>query len=92
MKHPEQQDDEIYLGNTSFEDACKSKWRTKRLGRQAIDRNGKPLALANQLKPWFVKVSEVEAAIEAERKSPFGGSSAVIAALLPLVKARSSIR
>jgi len=64
--HPEQQQDEIYLGNTRPEDLRKSSWRSSRLGKNPLRRDGTPYT-GGGLKPWFIKRSEVEAAIEAKR-------------------------
>jgi hypothetical protein len=64
--HPEQQDDEIYMGNEYVEMLMSghrgsiTKWETLRLGDTAYDRSGN--VLTNH-RPMFIKRSEVEAAI-----------------------------
>ena len=67
MKHPEQQPDEIYMGNSAPETLAKSSWRTSRLGLNPLKADGSPLIGWDDLKPWFIKKSEVQAAIEAKR-------------------------
>ncbi len=59
--HPEQQDDEIYMGNSTFEGVLKSSWLTKRRGNPVSGQN-------EDIKPWFIKVSGVEARITARRR------------------------
>ena len=66
MKHPEQQPDEIYLGNTRPCNIGKSSWRTSRLGVNPLMANGLPYN-GNDLKPWFIKKSEVISAIESKK-------------------------
>lgn len=63
--HPEQQDDEIYMGNEHVEllstaRGSITKWGTMRFGDTAYDRSGNVLT---SHRPKFIKRSEVEAAI-----------------------------
>ncbi len=60
--HPEQLEGEIYMGNARNEDLAKSGWRTSRLGNVALSATGKASNQPSQnpLRPWFIKVSEVE--------------------------------
>ena len=59
--HPEQQEDEIYMGNSLLAGFLKSAWRLKRRGIQALDCNGKPINDPDDdFRPWFVKRSEVQ--------------------------------
>jgi hypothetical protein len=71
--HPEQSDDEIYLGNATLEDMFDSTWKTSRLGYNPLGNEGQSL-FNSGLKPWFIKKSEVWAAIETETSlgDPFG--------------------
>lgn len=61
--HPEQQPDEIYMGNTTLDGVLGSSWKTSRLGNVALSSSGEPLETWDNYKPWFIKVSEVESAI-----------------------------
>ena len=73
LDHPECQPDEIYMGNSSLLDLHQSNWRTKRFGTTAIDIKGNVLGSTGypgSFRPWFIKRSEVEQAIEAERAKP----------------------
>jgi len=63
--HPEQQEDEIYMGNEHVESLngthrSITKWKTLRFGDTSYDRGGN--VLTNH-RPMFIKRSEVEAAI-----------------------------
>lgn len=70
--HPEQLSDEIYMGNTKATDVLRSSWRTSRLGTDALMRDGQPIPynetmpVTLQLRPWFIKVAEVQQVIDAE--------------------------
>ena len=64
--HPEQEPDEIYMGNATRGDAAKSSWRSSRFGSTPLKADGSPLN-GSDLRPWFIKRSEVEQAIETER-------------------------
>lgn len=72
MHHPEQQPDEIYMGNCEVKDLYGS-WKTSRLGRIARNSSGVPLLQplhpykTDKTFPWFIKRSEVEWAISAEK-------------------------
>lgn len=65
--HPEQQEDEIYLGNESTSNFLYHKqpacgWKSKRNGHQAFYSDGTPMQ-SGDMCPMFIKRSEVEAAI-----------------------------
>jgi len=64
--HPEQRDDEIYMGNTTPKDFPKSSWITKRMGSISFDINNNPLAPINQLFPWFIAAGEIRQEIKNE--------------------------
>lgn len=72
--HPEQQDDEIYLGNHQDYRRVKIGWKTWRAGKVAYDTKGNVL---KNLEPVFVKRQEIEAAIvasdDAEKKRLWQG-------------------
>lgn len=66
IHHPEQKEDEIYMGNESTSNFLYHKqpacvWKSKRLGRQAFYFDGTPIK--DGMRPVFIKRSEVEAAI-----------------------------
>ena len=63
--HPEQQDDEIYMGNATPDSLCRSSWRTSRLGTVAFNSFGKVMYNSGYF-PWFVKISEIQAVIDNE--------------------------
>ena len=67
--HPEQQDDEVYLGNTTEKESQQSNWRTSRLGSKNEDRL---LKFHEDTFPWFVKKSEIISKIEYESQFPWG--------------------
>jgi hypothetical protein len=56
MRHPEQHDDEIYLGNTTERDLWRSDWNSSRMGEASKSPFG-------DLRPWFIARSEVEGKI-----------------------------
>ena len=63
--HPEQEDDEVYMGNEHVESLSRArgsitKWGALRFGDTAYDRGGNVLT---SHRPKFIKRSEVEAAI-----------------------------
>jgi hypothetical protein len=62
--HPEQLQDEIFMGNATREDVLKSSWRSSRLGNVAYDINGN---VVSGLFPWFIKREEAEQEIRTER-------------------------
>jgi hypothetical protein len=64
-RHPEQADDEIYLGNDTEAGVSKSRWLTSRLGEVALRADGTPLN-ESKLRPCFIKRSEVEQAIRTQ--------------------------
>lgn len=68
--HPEQQEDEIYLGNTIPEALNQSTWKTSRLGDIPRMVDGSPIAEKTVLRPWFIKRFEVQAALDAELAKP----------------------
>ncbi len=60
-QHPEQQEGEIYMGNSDPSGFAASFWRTKRQGVAALDVNISPInyAYEHRLRPWFIKADEV---------------------------------
>jgi hypothetical protein len=60
--HPEQEPDEVYLGNTTIEGVMRSSWRTSRLGEYPLCADGSPYK-GTDLRPWFIKRSEVQGEI-----------------------------
>ena len=88
--HPEQLEDEIYMGNSTPDGVAKSSWKTGRLGKIALMRNGKASEYFQEtFRPWFIKVSEVEASIETERYENKPWSAERIRALQPMVDKRT---
>lgn len=67
-RHPEQADDEIFLGNHTDANYPQVGWQSKRWGNIAYMVNGAPLSErdARILKPLFIKRSEVEQKISGE--------------------------
>jgi hypothetical protein len=61
--HPEQRDPEIYMGNTLADGFRLSSWTTKRMGQTPLMADGSPFNHATELRPWFIKRSEVERAL-----------------------------
>lgn len=88
--HPEQLEDEIYMGNTSVEDLHRSNWRTSRLGRVPITAFGTRLA-GDRLLPWFIKSEEVAAKIEFERQAAKPWSQSRINDLQPMLTSGTAI-
>lgn len=67
--HPEQQTDEIYMGNThSHNTAPTSTWQTIRLGMKPLKSDGTPYT-GGGLRPWFVQRQEVQRKLAAELRS-----------------------
>lgn len=62
--HPEQQDDEIYLGYNIASDMWKSWWQTSRLGNIVEDDKCKE---DREYRPWFILRSEVQCKIDTEK-------------------------
>lgn len=85
--HPEQLDDEVYMGN-SIGETWRLSWRTSRLGFVAFDIDSHPIK-ETQLRPWFVKVSEVQAKIDSVRLENRPWSADTIRALQPMVDHRT---
>ena len=56
IHHPEQQPDEIYMGNTHGKPV--TAWQTVRIGKQAYDIYN--MSIIQGLSPWFIKRKEVE--------------------------------
>lgn len=67
--HPEQEDDEIFLGDVTPINYDRTGWKTKRAGGQSYNSDGS-INPDERVKPLFVKRSEVEQAL-AEATSPF---------------------
>jgi len=68
-RHPEQRDDELYLGNTDPDQFHKSAWVTKRMGNVARYGDGRAVESAGyggEMRPWFILRSEVEQKIRTE--------------------------
>ncbi len=73
-RHPEQKEDEIFLGNACHADAQKSYWKSSRFGNVAYQLDGKVIPYSeskdyfgvsfDRLRPWFIKKSEVERRIQ----------------------------
>ncbi len=59
QRHPEQEDDEVFLSNTLEVDARSFGWRTKRLGIQSYRANGDRTP---GMRPLFMKTSEAHEA------------------------------
>ncbi len=73
--HPEQQDDEIYMGNGNFgptpmgpsifdDEPIQSSWLTLRVGEVALDNSGRPIKDCPELKPFFIQATEVQRKID----------------------------
>ena len=59
--HPELQDGEIWLTNATREQLDDIGWRTKRMGKQAYDRQGHPI-WDGETYPVFVQKTELDEA------------------------------
>lgn len=90
--HPEQSADEIYMGNVDPNKFPNSLWRTGRLGAVPRGTGMSPLDLSSstRLRPWFIKVAEVDAAIEAARVSGLPERAVTIRPLSQLRDARTA--
>lgn len=91
MQHPEQLEDEIYMGNASLGDICKSSWTTSRLGELRLDISGRECDTKNtpaSLKPWFIKISEVQNRIDNERATNHSWSQSIINSLQQMIDNR----
>jgi len=86
--HPEQQDDEIYMGSASRADLSVFQWESSRLGRITYDSDGRPLN-SLRVRPWFIQVAEVTAAIKQESLRDQAGSQAKIRLWQEMVDKRS---
>ena len=64
--HPECLPTEIFMGNTTVVAHQKSRWRTKRLGKIAYNRDGTLNTSNPLLYPWFIQREEVEIEIRKE--------------------------
>jgi hypothetical protein len=68
-QHPEQQDDELYMGNQPMLDAdtpmppMQVGWRSARLGVNVYGAEGLEGQLLPRYRPIFIKRSEIEAAM-----------------------------
>ena len=89
--HPEQLEGEIYMGNSTPEDAAKSSWRTGRFGTLTLNARGEPCDRfsAEAIKPWFIKVAEVEESIVSERHANKSWSAERIRTLQPMIDERT---
>lgn len=86
--HPEQESDEIYMGNASLAEIKASNWKTSRLGNNAYDTNGIMIyyygyytsngnVFRNHyygIRPWFIKKQEVQNRMEKEKDNSFAVS------------------
>ena len=59
MRHPEQQDDEVFVCNVQHREYDRLYWKTKRMGEVAYDQGGNRLNYA-EFSPVFVKRWEFE--------------------------------
>lgn len=92
IHHPEQKPDEIYMGNAQRNVLSSSSWATSRLGENALDSQGKPIIQESwhiELKPWFIKIWEVENRIEQEKASKQPNYKYIIEPLQNMVKNRA---
>ena len=64
FKHPEQRDDEIYLGNATETEYEVSSWVNKRLGEVAYNHWGQVVTSRDNYFPMFLARSEVEAKLK----------------------------
>ena len=64
FKHPEQRDDEIYLGNVTEAEYELLSWVNKRLGRFAYNYEGRIVTSRDKYFPMFLARSEVEAKLK----------------------------
>jgi hypothetical protein len=69
--HPEQQEDEIYMGNIyyPFQLFNNTLWKTRRLGKMARYNDGSVIEDNNAI-PWFIQRKEVEETIQFELENP----------------------
>jgi hypothetical protein len=67
-KHPEQQNDELLLGNSTQSDFKRIGWTTKRAGVKSFYSDGSPYPHQDKhgVSPVFVQRSEIESAIDRE--------------------------
>ena len=66
-QHPELRAGEVFLGNYSLHVYTQSDWKTKRIGQQAYDESGKPVASTLDLHPIFAQKSELNTVREGLR-------------------------
>lgn len=59
--HPEQTDDDVWIGNMQAADFKHVGWTTKRIGKRPQEMSGKAITTAG-FRPVFVKRSEIEGA------------------------------
>ena len=64
-KHPEQADDEVFIGNTAPTEFSRYDWTTKRMGIQAIRPDSR---IIEDYRPVFVKRNEIEAKLATAEK------------------------
>lgn len=57
-EHPEQRDDEVFLGNCTEDGFNTIGWKTKRLGETAYDVDGNKISSVTWLRPAFRKRDE----------------------------------
>ncbi len=87
--HPEQKEDEIYLGTTSKSTINVSAWKTKRLANFAYKKDYTPI-LDSEVASWFVKISEVQSEIDRLKDSAIDSRNFLIEIYQEMVNERSS--
>ena len=65
-RHPEQLDDEIFVGNIGNDQLPEIGWESKRAGRTAYDRDGTPVPY---MMPVFIKRADVEALLAHQERA-----------------------
>ena len=91
--HPEQREDEIYMGNTDDRGFLLSSWVSKRMGEVAYQINGALVDAisAAQLHPWFIVADEVEQAIRQEEAAQRPWSAEKITTYREMLDERSAV-
>lgn len=85
--HPEQQDDEIYMGNWDRE-KIETDWKTLRLGIVPHGSDGEPLNHSHS-RPGFVKISEVQRKIDSVVAENKPWSAEIVRTLQPMIDQRT---
>lgn len=89
MRHPEQQDGEIFLGNLGVKAFIACGWGSKRRGIVALDANGDTIENPESF-PVFIRKSDVQAQIALEKAThgPCASSDSRIAVYQKMLKER----